>query len=147
MEYEKLHKIVLTIVREDAVCRRLMTVPSVGPLVAIICNNLQIRNGRSQPRRQVKGGRRAVRAQAENQCEQRFRYSSFGSHFSCRVLNTSAICWPSSEFKSILSNPSSTLSYSGTELLFESVNLGGERSDCVGVLLLHRLLSFVVQLS
>ena len=32
---KKLHKIVLTIVREDAVCRRLMTVPSVGPLVAI----------------------------------------------------------------------------------------------------------------
>jgi transposase len=26
---------VLTIVSEDAVCRRLMTVPSVGPLVAI----------------------------------------------------------------------------------------------------------------
>jgi transposase len=35
VEYEKLHKIVLTIVPEDAVCRRLMTVPSVGPLVAI----------------------------------------------------------------------------------------------------------------
>ena len=35
VEYEKLHKIVLAIVREDAVCRRLMTVPSVGPLVAI----------------------------------------------------------------------------------------------------------------
>jgi transposase len=35
LEYEKLHKIVLAIVREDAVCRRLMTVPSVGPLVAI----------------------------------------------------------------------------------------------------------------
>ena len=35
VEYEKLHKTVLTIVREDAVCRRLMTVPSVGPLVAI----------------------------------------------------------------------------------------------------------------
>ena len=34
-EYEKLHKAVLAIVREDAVCRRLMTVPSVGPLVAI----------------------------------------------------------------------------------------------------------------
>jgi transposase len=34
-EYEKLHKIVLTIVREDAVCRRLMTVPGVGPLVAM----------------------------------------------------------------------------------------------------------------
>ena len=34
-EYDKLHKAVLTIVREDAVCRRLMTVPSVGPLVAI----------------------------------------------------------------------------------------------------------------
>ena len=28
-EYEKLHKAVLAIVREDAVCRRLMTVPSV----------------------------------------------------------------------------------------------------------------------
>ena len=35
VEYEKLHKAVLAIVREDAVCRRLMTVPSVGPLVAI----------------------------------------------------------------------------------------------------------------
>src|SRR6266542_5646531 len=34
-EYKKLHKAVLAIVREDAVCRRLMTVPSVGPLVAI----------------------------------------------------------------------------------------------------------------
>jgi transposase len=34
-EYEKLHKAVLAIVRDDAVCRRLMTVPSVGPLVAI----------------------------------------------------------------------------------------------------------------
>lgn len=34
-EYAKLHKAVLAIVREDAVCRRLMTVPSVGPLVAI----------------------------------------------------------------------------------------------------------------
>ena len=41
VEYEKLHKIVLTIVREDTVCRRLMTVPSVGPT-----DNLQIRNGR-----------------------------------------------------------------------------------------------------
>jgi len=34
-EYAKLHKTVLTSVRDDAVCRRLMTVPSVGPLVAI----------------------------------------------------------------------------------------------------------------
>lgn len=34
-EYEKLHKAVLVIVREDAVCRRLMTVPGVGPLVAM----------------------------------------------------------------------------------------------------------------
>lgn len=34
-EYAKLHKAVLTIVHDDAVCRRLMTVPSVGPLVAI----------------------------------------------------------------------------------------------------------------
>src|SRR5215831_15012649 len=34
-EYEKLHKAVLAIVREDAVCRRLMTVPGVGPVVAV----------------------------------------------------------------------------------------------------------------
>jgi transposase len=34
-EYAKLHKAVLTIVRDDTVCRLLMTVPSVGPLVAI----------------------------------------------------------------------------------------------------------------
>ena len=34
-QYEKLHKAVLAIVREDVVCRRLMTVPGVGPLVAV----------------------------------------------------------------------------------------------------------------
>jgi transposase len=34
-EYERLHKAVLAIVREDVVCRKLMTVPGVGPLVAI----------------------------------------------------------------------------------------------------------------
>jgi len=31
MEYGKLHRAVLSIVREDAVCRRLMTVPGIGP--------------------------------------------------------------------------------------------------------------------
>src|SRR5262245_55929335 len=35
VEYEKLHKSMLALVREDAVCRRLMTVPGVGPLVAM----------------------------------------------------------------------------------------------------------------
>src|SRR5205807_6980063 len=35
VEYEKLHKAVLAIVREDAVCRRLMTVPGVGAMVAV----------------------------------------------------------------------------------------------------------------
>ena len=44
-EYAKLHKAVLAIVREDAVCRRLMTVPGVGPLVAI---DLQIGGRRSE---------------------------------------------------------------------------------------------------
>jgi len=34
-QYEKLHKAVLAFVREDAVCRRLMTVPGVGPVVAV----------------------------------------------------------------------------------------------------------------
>jgi transposase len=34
-EYNKLHKAILKIVRQDAVCRQLMTVPSVGPVVAI----------------------------------------------------------------------------------------------------------------
>src|SRR5262249_28516075 len=34
-QYEILHKTVLAIVREDAVCRRLMTVPGVGPVVAV----------------------------------------------------------------------------------------------------------------
>ena len=34
-EYAKLHKALLVIVREDEVCRRLMTTPGVGPLVAI----------------------------------------------------------------------------------------------------------------
>jgi len=40
VEYEKLHKTVVAIVRDDAVCRRLMTVRrSTG------CNNLQIGDG------------------------------------------------------------------------------------------------------
>ena len=34
-QYEKMHKAVLAFVREDAVCRRLMTVPGVGPVVAV----------------------------------------------------------------------------------------------------------------
>ena len=34
-QYEELHKAVLAFVREDAVCRRLMTVPGVGPVVAV----------------------------------------------------------------------------------------------------------------
>ena len=34
-EYTKLHKKMLAIVRDDGVCRRLMTAPGVGPLVAI----------------------------------------------------------------------------------------------------------------
>jgi len=34
-EYAKLHKAILDIVRNDQVCRRLMTTPGVGPLVAI----------------------------------------------------------------------------------------------------------------
>jgi transposase len=34
-EYQVLHRAVLAIVREDAVCRRLMTVPGVGVLVAV----------------------------------------------------------------------------------------------------------------
>jgi transposase len=34
-EYAKLHKTMLAIVRKDQVCRRLMTTPGVGPVVAI----------------------------------------------------------------------------------------------------------------
>ncbi len=34
-QFNGLHKAVLALVREDAVCRRLMTVPGVGPLTAI----------------------------------------------------------------------------------------------------------------
>ena len=35
VEYQVLHRAVLAIVREDAVCRRLMSVPGVGALVAV----------------------------------------------------------------------------------------------------------------
>ena len=34
-EYHALHRALLAIVREDTICRRLMTVPGVGALVAI----------------------------------------------------------------------------------------------------------------
>src|SRR5215813_12360648 len=51
-EYEKLHKAVLAFVREDAVCRRLMTVPGVGRWS---CGGgyLQIGGGRSEPHHEV----------------------------------------------------------------------------------------------
>jgi len=35
-ESGKLHRMLLRIVRDDAVCRRLMTVPGVGPVLAVI---------------------------------------------------------------------------------------------------------------
>jgi transposase len=59
-EYEKLHRAVLTIVREDAVCRRLMTVPGVGPLVAVT-----YKTALDDPHQEVKSCRGAVRAYAE----------------------------------------------------------------------------------
>ena len=34
-EYSKLHKAMLALVRRDEICRRLMSAPGVGPLVAI----------------------------------------------------------------------------------------------------------------
>ena len=34
-EFDQLHREMLRIVRDDAICRRLMTPPGVGPLVAI----------------------------------------------------------------------------------------------------------------
>ncbi|MCP1854523.1 transposase [Bradyrhizobium sp. USDA 4541] len=39
-EYGRLHKAVLAIVRHDAVCRRLMTVPGAGPLLAVTCKSV-----------------------------------------------------------------------------------------------------------
>lgn len=47
----KLHKILLDQVRSDPVCRRLMTAPGVGPVVALTyrtCVNYPARFGRSQ---------------------------------------------------------------------------------------------------
>jgi transposase len=35
IEYAKLHKTMLTIMHDDQVCRHLMSVPGVGPVVAI----------------------------------------------------------------------------------------------------------------
>ena len=49
-EYEKLHKAVLAIVREDAVCRRLMTVPGVGAVVAVTFKpSGEVQSGRRSP--------------------------------------------------------------------------------------------------
>src|SRR5689334_4785647 len=44
-EFVRLHRRMLAIVRGDAVCRRLMTVPGVGPVVAITINNPAPRGG------------------------------------------------------------------------------------------------------
>ena len=60
-EYGRLHKAVLAIVRDDAVCRRLMTVlAGVGPLVAIT-----YKSAIDDPHRIVKSKARAVRAHAK----------------------------------------------------------------------------------
>ena len=61
-QYEKLHKAVLAFVREDVVCRRLMTVPGRWPSGG---SYLQVGGGRSEPDREVEGGRSAVRADTE----------------------------------------------------------------------------------
>ncbi|MET4204735.1 MULTISPECIES: hypothetical protein [unclassified Bradyrhizobium] len=34
--YERLHRVLLQVVQHDAVCRRLMTVPGVGPVAALL---------------------------------------------------------------------------------------------------------------
>ncbi len=33
-EFDRLHRMVLEVVREDLLCRRLMTIPGVGPITA-----------------------------------------------------------------------------------------------------------------
>jgi transposase len=45
-EYHALHRAVLGIVREDTTCRRLMTVPGVGALVAITVTSAVDESGR-----------------------------------------------------------------------------------------------------
>src|SRR5262249_6793736 len=49
-QYEKLQA-VLAIVREDEVCRRLITVPGVGPVVAVTFRRWTIRAGSRSRRR------------------------------------------------------------------------------------------------
>ena len=61
-EYQVLHRAVLAIVREDAACRRLMTVPGVGALVAITFTSAVDDPGPVPP---LAGGGRALRPHAE----------------------------------------------------------------------------------
>ena len=61
-EYHALHRAVLAIVREDAVCRRLMTVPGVGALVAITFTSAVDDPARF---RRSRDGGRPLRADAE----------------------------------------------------------------------------------
>ena len=61
-EYHALHRAVLAIVREDAICRRLMTVPGVGALVAITFTSAVDDPARF---RALAGGGRALRPHAE----------------------------------------------------------------------------------
>jgi transposase len=44
--YERLHRVLLQVVQHDPVCRRLMTVPGVGPVAA-----LSFKGGVDDPRR------------------------------------------------------------------------------------------------
>jgi transposase len=54
-EFNKLHKAMLSIVRSDAVCRKfLMTVPGVGPVVAIT----KVGSGRSNSHQEIEGSGR-----------------------------------------------------------------------------------------
>ena len=55
-----LHRRLLAIVRDDDVCRRLMTVPGVGPVVALTFRHRR----RARPLQELQGGRGGVRSDA-----------------------------------------------------------------------------------
>jgi transposase len=53
VEYTKLHRMVLMVVRDDRQCRRLMSVPGVGPVVAITYKTAIDNPGRFRKSRDV----------------------------------------------------------------------------------------------
>ncbi|MET4606931.1 transposase [Bradyrhizobium sp. JR4.1] len=93
--YERLHKVLLQVVQHDAICRRLMTVPGVGPVAALsfkvgVDDPLRFARSRTvgahfglTPRRHQSGTSSTTKAELPNRATSRFARRSARRQQAC----------------------------------------------------------------